>query len=168
MDIGVNLPWGVYGYDFGVTFTPSPGKVDWRTFIQIKQQELVTRNIKVMRMFILAGGQQCQPQPLLPGTTIGTPSLTQAFKDDFRDLLILMKDVDIQLIPVLIDHQFCWEGQQEGSVVNGGRYELMNDDKRPDFLANVLKPLVDISNEPQFSSVIFAWELINEPELCTI
>ncbi len=93
MDIGVNLPWGAYGYDFGVTFTPGPGKVDWRTFIQTKQQELASRDIKVMRMFILAGGQQCQPQPQLPGGITSSPSLTQVFKNDFRDLLVLIKDV---------------------------------------------------------------------------
>lgn len=167
MDIGVNLPWGTYGYDFGVAFSPGLGKVDWRTFIPSKQQELASRDIKVMRMFILAGGQQCQPQPQLPGGVIGKPSLTKAFIDDFENLLKLMKSMNMQLIPVFINYQFCWAGEQEGTVVKGGRADLLDDPLRADFLANVLKPLVDKSNEPQLSSTIYAWELINEPELCT-
>lgn len=178
MEIGVNLPWGDYGKDFGgggFGLTVDPNK-NWRTFINEISLLKQSYGINIIRMFILADGPFCNPQPTLSSPSKsylagmpGPESLSSQFKKDFTDLLEMVRGAHMMLLPVFVDHRFCYEGgvDPHTGLVKGGRADLINDDnKRRAFLHWVLWPLVDISTS--FRSTIFAWDLINEPELCTV
>ncbi len=181
MDIGVNLPWGKYGYDFGVPFKgpEGPDNYNWRTFISPDNPDnlklLNDLGINVIRMFILAGGEQLTPVPdptgTLPGTPgPGTPSVSDNFVKDFEDLLERVHKMSpmlkkgLKLIPVFIDHTFAWEFWKDYGKY-GRKDLLIKTEWRKPFLDNILQPLLDRSNH--YPDSILAWEIINEPEFCT-
>src|SRR5262249_15815085 len=140
-------------------------------------QELKNLKIDIIRMFILADGQLCDPPPNLndqipnPATAQPDiiPSLKLQFLANFEALLALIKN-NFKLIPVFINHHFCFKEPPakriDGGRVKGGRFDILNDAALRDrFLKNVLAELVKRSRK--YHDVIYAWELINEPELCT-
>jgi hypothetical protein len=97
------------------------------------------------------------------------PSLAPGFVEDFSFLLERCAIAGIQLLPSLVDFHFAFPGQPvlgSDSIVKAGRHELLTDpEKREAFLQSTLAPLLEASAD--FPDVIYAWEVINEPEWCT-
>ena len=147
----------------------------------------------MVRWFILAdgltyGSNKDVPtkgalRPRLSGTRwrFNPPALSQRFQSDFRVLLEAFARANhkapqrpIKLLPVLIDYLFCRDGNVEcrdasnnPTWVSRGRADVVIDKrKRSKFFDNVLDPLLKISND--YSNLIFAWEIINEPEWVTV
>jgi hypothetical protein len=92
---------------------------------------------------------------------------------DFEWVLKCLKKYDIKLIPSLIDFHWCLPGVDHiknnkipPGYVKGGRSDVIIDRSRRDtFFEYVLIPFLEISKE--YKDMIFAWELINEPEWIT-
>jgi hypothetical protein len=151
--------------------------------------------ISVVRWFILADGLTYGvegaapvPDPIASaGWRFDPPPLSGAFLDHFGELLRRFEAArangrpSIQLLPVLIDFHFCESGIrpvekanpsnpvvpiQDPDWVKQGRADALTDaSKRNRFLDQVLDPLLSASRLHE--EVIYAWELINEPDWVT-
>jgi hypothetical protein len=151
--------------------------------------------ISVVRWFILAdgltygvGGTAPVPDPVASrGWRFDPPPLSGEFLEQFAELLARFEAArangrpSIQLLPVLIDFYFCESGirpveklnpsnpvtpTQDPDWVKRGRADALTDAaKRKRFLDHVLDPLLRASC--RHPAVIYAWELINEPDWVT-
>jgi hypothetical protein len=185
MRVGVNYPWRDYGWDFGVA-PPSWREPDaaprWRAHLDEHLDYFRTLGITVVRWFILADGltygsgdDAPRPDPAGEGWRFDPPPIDGVFLRHFEELLERFAQANsnaapaIQLLPVLIDFYFCRSGTMPLGTpgwVKQGRADALNDsDKRRRFFDNAFEPLLDVSKRRQ--DVIFAWELINEPEWVT-
>ena len=168
-----------------------------RWFANIDQdlQHLRNLGISVVRWFVLADGLTYgtgqyapRPDPALKGQwRFDPPALSADFLLHYEELLRRFENANkdtkppIQLIPVLIDFHFCEPGirpiQQPNPAnprrtvsnpdwVKQGRGDAIKDaGKRRRFLDNVFDPLLRASKAHH--DVIYAWELINEPDWIT-
>jgi len=151
--------------------------------------------ISVVRWFILADGLTYGVGGAAPvpdrtrsgGWRFDPPPLSGEFLEHFDELLARFEAArangrpSIQLLPVLIDFHFCQPGirpveklnpldpvapTQDPDWVKQGRADALTDaTKRKRFLDHVLDPLLRASR--RYAEVIYAWELINEPDWVT-
>jgi hypothetical protein len=181
--VGVNYPWKNYGWDFG---NPPSGytKVNFKTDVPNDLDHFKKLGAFAVRWFILGDGftygtGSHAPRPDTDPSRTGQwrfhdpPELQNyanggdysQIKKDFEDLLKLLKERQMQIIPSLIDHKWCLAGKTTSNAgfVKQGRSDVVNDgSKRKKFFDRVLEPLLDISKK--YRETIYAWELINEPE----
>jgi hypothetical protein len=167
----------------------------WYAEIDQQLQHFRNLGISVVRWFILADGLTYGHgiEAPLPGVTpadtwhFDPPPLGEDCLQHFEELLRRFDETNIgserpiQLLPVLIDFHFCEPGQTPiaqpdpidpaGTIpdpawVKQGRGEAVSDAiKRRQLLDRVLDPLLRASAARR--DVIYAWELINEPEWIT-
>jgi hypothetical protein len=167
----------------------------WSATIDDHLRHFHDLGISVVRWFVLADGLTYgtgahAPRPIVDaptGWSFVPPALADEVVSHFEALLqrFAASNVDrlrpIQLLPVLIDFHFCQPGTmcvQQGDPsdpylqiddpgwVKQGRADALTDtDKRRRFLDAVLDPLLCCSQ--RYADVIYAWELINEPEWVT-
>lgn len=78
------------------------------------------------------------------------------------------KKSEVLLLPSLISFEWCHPGNSvNDGLVKGGRSDVINDSsKRKLFFDGVLGQLLDASKN--YKEEIFAWEIMNEPEGCTV
>lgn len=170
---------------------------NWVTHIDNDLQLFQRLGIRVVRWFILADGltygvgQQAPHLDTDPRRTgqwrfDDPPTLSETLQRHFRMLLEKFERTNqipkrpIRLLPVLIDFHFCKPGvsatgqedvTRQQTIPNpewikGGRSDIIRDRrKRQRFFARVLEPLLRISQDHR--DIIFAWEIINEPEWVT-
>ena len=197
MQVGVNYPWFDYGWDFGLgppAWRGSRTTPRWCDRIDQHLRHFRELGITVVRWFILADGLTYgsgelapSPDPAKPARwRFDPPELGPEFLQHFRELLerFAAAGADgrpIQLLPVLIDFHFCEPGftpveiEEAGDLreisidrgwVKQGRADAIVDpSKRARFLDEVLDPLLRASGERP--EVIYAWEIINEPDWVT-
>jgi hypothetical protein len=152
-------------------------------------------HVHVVRWFILAdgltygdGAAAPRPDPDRPGQwRFNPPPLDDAFAEHFRELLVRFDrfnrggSTPVLLLPVLIDFEFCNAGRHEVPVrdptgplrppkdpgwVKCGRADVLVDpSKRTRFFDRVFDVLLTISREHR--EVIYAWEVMNEPDWIT-
>lgn len=195
MQVGVNYPWLDYGWDFGPG--PSSwrsGRSDPRWYDQIDGhlQHFLNLGIRVVRWFILADGLNYGTGNNAPYLDAGEwrfdPSAAAPeIEQHFEELLQRFENVNriaaqpMQLLPVFIDFHFCDPGSTpvvqpdpadpqatvpDPGWVKGGRTDAITDArKRERFLVEAFDPLLRVSQ--RHPEVIYAWELINEPEWIT-
>lgn len=167
----------------------------WYDEIDRDLRHLQDIGVTVVRWFILADGLTYgigDDAPRVGGWVrrrwhFDPPLLNREIVAHFSELLARFAAANsgttrhIQLLPVLIDFLFCQAGvlpvmvpetpgssdviPDRGWVKQGRADAVANDDKRTRFLANALSPLLEASQ--QYPEVIYAWELINEPDWVT-
>jgi len=167
----------------------------WYDHIDQDLQHLVDLGVSVVRWFVLADGLTYgtgDDSPRLRGWFrrrwhFDPPPLTPEFVAHFGELLARFAATNhtsghrIQLLPVFIDFHFCQPGimplatsPSPGSStmvpdrgwVKQGRADAIRDcRKRMCFLERALDPLLSASQP--YLDLIYAWEIINEPDWVT-
>ena len=196
MQVGVNYPWFDYGWDFGLAPAGWRGGRDtprWYGALDDHLRHFQELRIRVVRWFLLGDGLtygvgDAAPAPDASGEWRFSPSpLSRQFLDHFEELISRFAAAStnggqpIQLLPVLIDFHFCEPGTRPVEIVDPlnpavmvedpgwvkqGRADALTDEsKRTRFLDAVLDPLLVASRRAP--AVIYAWELINEPDWVT-
>jgi len=192
MRVGVNYPWFDYGWDFGLGPDLWRGaRVTPRWYDEIDQHLRHFRDlgITVVRWFILADGLTYGTGDDAPRSDrwaqetwhFDPPALSEDFLQHFRELLERFAPSGIQLLPVLIDFHFCESGfipvervddadrstliPDAGWVKQGRAEAITNAASRMRFLDGALEPLLRVC--ARRAEVIYAWELINEPDWVT-
>jgi hypothetical protein len=127
MQVGVNYPWGDYGWDFGLgppMWRAGRSEPRWYAEIDAQLRHFRSLGLTVVRWFILADGLTYgtgadAPQPDAGGAEawhFDPPTLGLDCQAHFEELLRrfaaanLGADQPIQLLPVLIDFHFCNPG----------------------------------------------------------
>jgi hypothetical protein len=197
VDVGVNYPWFDYGWDFGVPPphwrpTASPR---WLSQIDAHLRHFQRLEVAVVRWFVLADGLTYGRGDAAPRRDpvresewrFDAPELNRELLDDFDELLRRFARINaaavprIRLLPVLVDFHFCDAGIQpvakpdpelpgatlpDPAWVKQGRVDaIAHPTIRAMFLDRVLAPLLEVSRS--YRDVLYAWELINEPEWVT-
>lgn len=186
--VGINYPWKNYGWDFGNS-PPGWSRTNWKSEVEKDVKELKSLGVFAVRWFLLGGGlvygigkgkhaphkdldpkrkgqwRFDDPPELKKYSGIGDYS---QIKEDFKWVLGVIKKYNMKIVPSLIDYKWCLPGKptKVAGFVKFGRSDIINDSsKRKKFFDRVLKSLLDISKN--YKDVIYAWELINEPEWIT-
>lgn len=171
MLVGINYPWLNYAWDFG---EPPPGwgaRARWRTVIADHLARFREIGVRALRWFVVGDGLLYgtgASAPARDGSPFDPPRVAQAVLDDFGALLDVLHESGIMLIPVLLDFHFAKDAVETNAsgFVQGGRGSALSDpDRRRRLLSRLLAPLLERCNARR--DVIYAWELINEPEGCT-
>lgn len=181
MKVGINYAWKNYAWDFGAAPKKNTGQLwgapaAWRDGIDRDLAEFTSLGFCAVRWFLLGDGttfgidgQKPVLDPQQGWTVAEVPSLVSGFIEDFSFLLERCAIAGIQLLPSLVDFHWAFPGLPvpgSDGVVKSGRHELLCDpEKRETFLQSALVPLLEASAD--FPDVIYAWEVINEPEWCT-
>lgn len=197
MQVGVNYPWLDYGWDFGLgppEWRGTRQSPRWVEPIDAHLERFRDLGISVVRWFILADGltygtgdQAPRPDEAGNDWRFDPPPLTEDFLNHFDTLLQRFAQTatstspPVQLLPVLVDFHFCDAGMRpvehvdpfdplqvrpDPAWVKQGRSDAIRDPvKRTRFLTAVLDPLLRVSAGHR--QVIYAWELINEPDWIT-
>ena len=181
MRVGINYPWMNYGWDFGPPLAATPARLGGRappggppsTGSCTTSAPSVSSRCAGSSSPTACPGASATSLPA--GGIIGpwrfepAGPLSAEFVEDFAFLLSRCRAAGVQLLPSLIDFRFCHFGIRPdgaGAYVKQGRGDILCDpDKRRLFLDQVLRPLLAAS--AAYPDVIYAWELINEPEWCT-
>ena len=182
MLVGINYPWVDYGWDFGDPPSGWAGAdvVAWRAQ---KRQRIVTdlRRFANLGLFAVRWFMLCDG--LSYGTGDDAPQLSNGqwtcralprehpfhrqLGEDFEFALQTCAQLNLKLVPSLIDFHWCHQGVTASpGVIKGGRYDLVRNPRySAEFFDHVLEPLLDIAL--RYPQTIYAWELINEPEWVT-
>jgi hypothetical protein len=158
---GANYPWVNYGWDFGATAWGHRGVADPASRAKVASDfaYLHSRGVKVVRWFLMADGKAA---PLVDSKGMVT-GFDYWFYPDMDAALDIAKANGIKIIFVLFDFSLVDTPSVVNGVQSGGRANFFSDDA-------VAKSLMDNALLPMFkrygsNSSIFAWEIMNEPEM---
>jgi hypothetical protein len=181
MKVGINYAWKNYGWDFGQPPRKSSGQLwggraAWREHIDADLAEFVALGFFAVRWFLLGDGttygvdaERPRFTPGQPAEVEAVPALSPGFVEDFSFLLERCASAGLQLLPSLVDFHLAFPAlgvAGSDGILKSGRSALLTDaDRREQFLDQTLAPLLQASAD--FPDVIYAWEVINEPEWCT-
>ena len=180
--LGINYPWRSYGWDFGDPPRSDKGNpwgeaAAWRHFVDSDLAAFRRLGLFAVRWFLLGDG-------LLYGTGKGQPRrdpqsgqwrfpacppVSESFVAHLRLLLERCRAAKMLLLPSLVDFHIGLPGQPvagASAYVKCGRRDLFIDEARRDQLFDeVLGALLELA--AQFRDVVYAIELVNEPEWLT-
>lgn len=161
---GINLPWGVYGCDFGANaWQPDGGlaRSERRRALDRELGRLAASGIERVRWFLL-----CDGRAGLSEDDEGHPvGLDSRFFGDLDAALELAAAHRLSVFFVLMD--FLWLGARE--VVNGvsihGRGRTLADERaRMRLLDGVVATVLEHCRD---APAVAAWDVFNEPEWAT-
>jgi hypothetical protein len=113
--VGINYPWLHCGWDFGPE-PPGYGPRTPRAELRADLTRLAQAGVRIVRWFVLADGFSYGTGAEAPQRERGrfrfaaTTKLSPPFLEDFVALLALCGELGLQLLPVVIDHQFAFPG----------------------------------------------------------
>jgi hypothetical protein len=162
--LGVNLPWLRYGGDFGANAWEPRGGVsrpDVRARLAEVLARLADRGLSTVRWFLIGDGRA----GLRLGADATPAGLDDRFLPDVDAALGVLRDLDLEVIFVLVDFLWFRRARRLRGVQMGGRAALVTSPRRRARLLDaVLEPILErYGRDP----VIRAWDVINEPEWAT-
>lgn len=183
MPVGYNLPWA--RNDCGFNFGPNPYDLTqqdplWKDSLPVTLAKLQSLGISVVRWFILANGWNYGPSPdpywapplgwvwsFDPPDTVD-PRFARYFEQALQAFKkISTQDKPIQILPSLVSFEFFGRGPEAGTQPvygAGGRADLALDTAKTEkFFKTMFDPLLDLSADAKYKSLIYAWEVMNEP-----
>jgi len=180
---GCNYPWSTdgetvfYGLDFGANVWGSHlGVSTRRTAVGLDFEEMAALGFTVARWFVFGDGRAG-----ILYDERGRPAGPDAHLfDDLDAALEIARDVGMQLVPVMLDHRWMFDGVREtiadpisGLVLEGrlphGRAEVLlaNDGQDALFetvLGPVLRRYAAGGARSDLAGQVAAWEFMNEPD----
>lgn len=161
---GVNLPWLDYGCDFGANaWQPEGGlaRPERRERLRPVLARLAAANVRYVRWFWL-----CDGRAGLRAGPDGEPlGLDRRVVPDLESSLELLGEHGLRVMPVLLS--FDWLGRRQtvrGVDLRGRKVMVAEPDRRARLVERVFAPLLERFGT---SDVVFAWDLMNEPEWAT-
>lgn len=162
--LGVNLPWRSYGGDFGANaWQPSGGiaRGETRGLLEDVFAGLAASGIRWVRWFLL-----CDGRAGIVWRPDGTPAgLDERILPDLDVALSLARRAGLQIVFALFDFLWFHQARYVRAVQLGGHADVVTDPaKRALLLERVVDPILTAVGP---SSVVTAWDVINEPEWVT-
>jgi hypothetical protein len=162
--LGVNLPWQIYGCDFGANAWQPQGGVatpSRRRQLDETLAGLSEAGVQCVRWFLLCDGRA--------GVRWHSDRHTDLDEHVFADLDAALESLAahrLQAMFAIFDfHLFRRARLANGVQLGGRRHVVTSDDARARLLDAVVAPILD---RYRAHPSIFAWDLINEPEWATL
>lgn len=163
--VGVNLPWVMYGSDFGASAWHPDGGVGApgrQAHLDAILARLAALGLRHVRWFVL-----CDGRAGIRFDLHGRPQGLDPFF--FRDLdaaVSAASRFDLSLTLVLFDFTWCARRRVVNGVALGGRRALLRDGAlRTELLDRVVRPMLV---RYRAEAAVAAWDLFNEPEWPTL
>ena len=161
---GFNLPWQIYGCDFGANVWLPDGGIsaaDRRDALRLTLASLAAREIEAVRWFLLCDGRAGLVRD---GAGHGV-GLQPQFWRDLETGLALVEEAGLRAMLVLLDFQWFFKARVfRGALLGGGLGTVTARGPRERFLEGVVRPILAChGRDPR----VLAWDLVNEPEWAT-
>ena len=162
--VGANLPWILYGLDFGANrWRPNGGVAqgDLREPLNRKLAQLAAAGVTMVRWFLL-----CDGRAGIRFSDNGSPDgLDACVLPDIDAALDATNGHGLRVLFVLLDFHWCKSVQWVNGVQLGGRREVLErQESRQRLLDRIVRPILERYSADER---ICAWEVINEPEWVT-
>lgn len=161
---GVNLPWIRYGGDFGANAWHPNGGVhvpERLAELETACARMSDAGLDLVRWFLLADGRA----GLVDDDAGRLVGLDDHVRRDLDAALTILDRSRLRVIFALTDYLLCAPAKIVSGVRTGGRRHLVSRPADRDrFMAHVVDPLVAHAGA---SAVVYAWDVINEPEWAT-
>jgi hypothetical protein len=162
--VGVNLPWIRYGGDFGANAWHPAGGVhlpERQVELETACARMADAGMDLVRWFVLADGRAGLVERA-DGRIVG---IDDHVRRDLEAALAILDRYKLRAICALTDYTLCAPARVVAGVRTGGRRHLVaRPADRDGFMAHVVEPLVASAGA---SDVVYAWDVINEPEWVT-
>ncbi len=161
---GANLPWLVYGSDFGANaWYPNGGvaRPEQTRKLDDTCRRLGDHGITALRWFAF-----CDLRSGVRFDSAGTPEeLDERVFPDMEAALSTLDRYNLKVIFSLFDYYLCARRRFESGVQTGGRRGLVSDpDRRRALVERIVVPLLERFGD---ADGVLAWEVMNEPEWVT-
>jgi hypothetical protein len=188
--VGFNYPWPGNRYiSIGPNLSPRGDPQPWRgnNLLMRNLKTLQRAGISVVRIWLMGDGANYDGRARFGFDNkrgyfwdFEPPAhVDPAFIDDFRALLSIFADAEMQIIPVLVDFGFFDEPPQrawppptgEWTPTNGGyprgrRTVATVEAYRKTFISGTVEPLIQVATEDRFKPWVYAIDVCNEPYWC--
>lgn len=161
---GANLPWILYGCDFGASaWYPEGGVAQPERTRQLEEvaDRLVQRGITALRWFAL-----CDLRSGIRFDAQGVPEdLDARLFADMEAALRALERHHLKVIFSLFDFHLCGRRKIDKGVQMGGRRSLVAEpDRRRALVERIVIPILERFGD---AGPVLAWEVMNEPEWVT-
>jgi hypothetical protein len=160
---GANLPWLLYGSDFGSNAWRPQGGVAClpeRQKVAAALEQIAGTGASIVRWFMFCDGRagiRFDPR--------GAVSLDDRIFADLDCGLELVAAAGLKVLPVLFDFSWCRRAKQAGGVqVAGRRQWFVNETLRRALIDGVVRPIARRYGQHR---AVWGWDIINEPEWIT-
>jgi hypothetical protein len=162
--LGVNLPWRSYGGDFGANaWQPGGGlaRLPSPNVLEDVFAGLAASGMRWIRWFLL-----CDGRAGIVWDPDGRPTgLDERILPDLDAALGLARRAGLQIVFVLFDFLWFHQPRHVRDVQLGGHADVVADPARRELLLErVVDPILSRVGQ---SSVVSAWDVVNEPEWVT-
>lgn len=162
--VGANLPWILYGTDFGANqWRPLGGMAqsDLRGLLNQKLAQLAAASVTMIRWFLLCDGRA----GIRFGSTGSPDSLDEHVLPDIDAALEAAHEHGISVLFVFFDFHWCKPIEWVNGVQLGGRRRVLEEhESRHRLLDRIVRPILE---RYRADERIFGWEVMNEPEWVT-
>lgn len=160
-----NLAWSNYGYDLGKSVKPPVGSHDGYSAQPDRLREKLSKWAgQYVRIFLF-----CDMRAGIEFSADGTPLrfygtdtgglYTQTVYNDMAELLEAAAELNIKLIPTLFDYRIA-DGLDD--QYHGEHTDVITDTYKRNELLKIFRPFIQ---EFGLNSSIYAWDVMNEPEM---
>lgn len=161
---GANLPWLLYGSDFGSNAWRPQGGVAClpeRQKVAAALEQIAGTGASIVRWFLFCDGRA--------GIRFAERGAAVTLDDRvFADLdsgLELISAAGLKVLPVLFDFSWCRRAKQAGGVqVAGRRQWFVNETSRRALIDGVVRPIARRYGQ---HPAVWGWDILNEPEWIT-
>lgn len=156
---GINLPWINYGWDIGRNPWNEKEHGGFSTnkeLIRKKFKNFKDKNFNIVRVFLF-----CDLRSGIIFDKEWNSKFDKYVYDDFNALIEVAKENDLKLMPVILDYTIKDDIIEENGSKVGEYPEIFYNKK---VRRNFFKLFEEFFRNIDTKDVIFAWDIINEPE----
>jgi hypothetical protein len=159
LNSGINLPWINYGWDIG----RNPWEENKHGGFSSNRDILLERfkffksiGANIVRVFLF-----CDLRSGIIFDNKDNPEFDNFVFRDFETLIEVSKETEIKILPVIFDYTIADGIKEENGIDVGEHPEIFNDSE---ILKKILNLFENFFKKIKTENLIFAWDIINEPE----
>jgi hypothetical protein len=158
LNSGINLPWLNYGWDIGRNpWGEKHGGFSSNKEVLLEKFRFFKKTgINVVRVFLF-----CDLRSAVIFDKNNKLSFDEYVYKDFKSLIDVAEETRIKILPVIFDFTIADGISEENGIKVGEHPEIFNDPAIQKKLLNIFE---DFFKKIDTKNLVYAWDIINEPE----